>query len=257
LTSISPLDVATQETLAYLRRVLQPPPRRVLEVGPGRANLAARLQALGYAVTAVDPDPAAVQLARQAGIAAVQADFLALTEGGWDVVLFTRSLHHLADLSRAVEHARRLLAPGGTLVADEFARERANRATAAFFYGLRALLQTAGVLQLTEAEADAEEDEDEAEAATDSLERWRARHAGRPGHPLHESGAMLGAVRACFPVVKVELCAYLYRALGEQIVATEQGFQLTRRLLALEQRLIQAGSLAPVGLRLQARRGTD
>ena len=82
MTSISVLDVATQELLAYLRRVLPPPPRRVLEVGPGRADLAARLQALGYAVTAVDPDPAAVELARQAGVAAVQADFVALTEGG-------------------------------------------------------------------------------------------------------------------------------------------------------------------------------
>ena len=250
MTSISALDVATQETLAYLRRVLPPPPRRVLEVGPGRADLAARLQALGYAVTAVDPDPAAVELARQAGVAAVQADFLAPAEGGWDVVLFTRSLHHLADLSGAVEHARGLLAPDGTLVADEFARERANRATAAFFYGLRALLETAGVLR--RADADAEQDE----VAADPLERWRAQHAGRPGHPLHESDAMLAALRACFPAVEVESCAYLYRALGEQLVATEHGFQLTHRLLDLEQQLIQAGALTAIGLRFRARRGT-
>jgi hypothetical protein len=41
----------------------------------------------------------------------VLADFLALGEGGWDVVLFTRSLDHLTGLSGAVEHAHRLLAP--------------------------------------------------------------------------------------------------------------------------------------------------
>jgi SAM-dependent methyltransferase len=166
------------------------------------------------------------------------------------VVLFTRSLHYLADLGGAVEHAHRLLAPDGTLVADEFARERANRATAVFFYGLQALLATAGVLRRDD--ADVEQDE----AAADPLERWRAQHAGRPGHPLHESDAMLAALRACFPVVEVESCAYLYRALGEQLVATEQGFQLTQRLLDLEQQLIQAGALTPIGLRFRARRGT-
>jgi SAM-dependent methyltransferase len=250
VTATGPLEVATRQTLAYLRRVLPPAPRRVLEVGPGRATLAARLHALGYTVTAVDPDPAAVELARQAGVTAVQADFLALSEAGWDVILFTRSLHHLTNLSGAVEHAGDLLAQDGTVVADEFARERADRATAAFFYGLRALLETAGVLRLTE--ADAEEDL----AATDPLEWWRAQHAGGPGRPLHEGGAMLAALRARFPVVEVEWCAYLYRALGEQLVASERGFQLTQRLLALERQLLRAGALTAVGLRLRAHRGT-
>jgi hypothetical protein len=67
---------------------------------------------------------------------------------------------------------------------------------------------------------------------------------------------MLAALRACFPAVEVESCAYLYRALGEQLVATEHGFQLTHRLLDLEQQLIQAGALTPIGLRFRARRGT-
>ena len=166
------------------------------------------------------------------------------------MILFTRSLHHLADLGGAVEHAHRLLAPDGTLVADEFARERANRATAAFFYGLRGLLETAGLLRPTDADAEADE------AAMDPLERWRAQHAGRPGHPLHESHAMLAALRACFPVVEVESCAYLYRPLGEQLEGIEQGLQLTQRLLDLEQQMIQAGALTSVGLRFRARRGT-
>jgi SAM-dependent methyltransferase len=113
----SPLDVVVGQTLAYLRRALPPPPGRVLEVGPGRAgsSLAARLQALGYAVTAVDPDPLAVELARQAGVAAVQADFEDLTEAGWDVVLFTRSLHHLPDLDASFREFRRVLRPGGRI----------------------------------------------------------------------------------------------------------------------------------------------
>ena len=62
------------------------------------------------------------------------------------MVLFTRSLHHLQPLVSAVERAHQLLEPGGLLVADDFAVDQADRATAAYFYDARSLLVAAGAL---------------------------------------------------------------------------------------------------------------
>ena len=51
-------DVHAQ--LRWLERVLPPPPARVLDAGCGTGALARALSAHGYAVTAIDADPAAV-----------------------------------------------------------------------------------------------------------------------------------------------------------------------------------------------------
>src|SRR5207247_9371063 len=91
-----------EHTLRFLDRVLPTPPARVLEVGCGRGALAARLQARGLEVTALDASPEAVASARALGVQAVAGDFLEFVAEPFDAVLFPRSLHHLASLRRAV-----------------------------------------------------------------------------------------------------------------------------------------------------------
>jgi len=56
------------------RAALSPPPARVLDAGCGDGALSAWLARLGYQVTAIDVDPAAVARARASGVPAVQAD---------------------------------------------------------------------------------------------------------------------------------------------------------------------------------------
>ncbi|HEY8339482.1 MAG TPA: class I SAM-dependent methyltransferase [Egibacteraceae bacterium] len=104
------------------------PGDRVLEIGCGTGNLAlraARLQPRA-AVTGLDPDPAALAIARRkARRRRVSATFdqgvaedLPYADGAFDVVLSSLMLHHIDAESRlqVLREARRVLVPGGQLV---------------------------------------------------------------------------------------------------------------------------------------------
>src|SRR2546421_12850364 len=119
---VQPLDLELDELMGFLRAVIANG-ARVLEVGCGAGALARRLLDAGYALTAIDGAPEAIEKARARGVPAVESDFLAYQGGPFDALLFTRSLHHIHPLAAAAEHAARLLAPGGALGLDEFALE--------------------------------------------------------------------------------------------------------------------------------------
>ncbi|HLJ59950.1 MAG TPA: class I SAM-dependent methyltransferase [bacterium] len=249
-----PIDVATAETLAFVRQVFPLLPFRALEVGCGPGDLATRLLADGVDLTALDASAEAVRLARAAGVPAVHADFFAYRDEPYDVLLFTRSLHHMGSLPDAMATALRLLRPGGWLIVDEFARERADRRTAAWFYDTRALLSAAGVLSASGGDHGTAQDPPDVDAsARDPLERWRAEHGGDPGHPRHDARAMRAEIARRFEIVEAQDVPYLYRALIRVIEQTARGYDVACRLLEMEQRSIAAGWLVPTGVRWAAR----
>lgn len=243
-----PADLATAQTLAFLARVLSPPPARLLEVGCGGGQLAAALQERGYAVTALDRDADAVEAARALGVPAIVAEFFEFSPAHHDAVLFTRSLHHIDDLPGAVDRAKAMLSPGGLVAVDEFARERADQATAAFFYDMRDVLAAADVL------SPPEDGEDPGAARATSLERWEAEYGSRRHHALHTGASLLAALRARFAIEVVEECAYVYRHLGQWLERSERGLAAARELLEIERRRLARGELAPLGIMAAARR---
>lgn len=111
------LDPAS-EALAVLRGAQ---PSRVLEVGCGTGEFAARLVAAlpGAEVLAVDVSERMVDLAARRGVDARVADLhdLPLPAGHVDAVAAMWMLHHLDDLPGGIAALRRVLAPGGVLVA--------------------------------------------------------------------------------------------------------------------------------------------
>jgi phosphinothricin acetyltransferase len=237
-----PLDVALGDTLSFLVEALGTRSRRVLEVGCGDGTLAARLSGLGHEMTAIDISPEAVQTARARGVPAIQADFNQYDSGRYEVVLFTRSLHHIHPLPAAVDRAHRLLEPDGLLVADDFAVDQADRATAAFFDDARALLEAAGALALHE----------EHLTRTDPLERWREAHA-RHG-PMHSGPSMREAIAARFEILSASAVPYLFRYLVPRMRDSAEGHRLVSALREQEQLRIAQGLIRPVGLRIVARR---
>ena len=109
-----PADVA-------LAAVVAPAPARVLEVGCGPGRFAERLVAAlpDTAVTATDQSERFVELTAARGVTAQVADVQDLPFGddAFDVVCANWMLYHVPDLHRGLGELRRVLRPGGTLVA--------------------------------------------------------------------------------------------------------------------------------------------
>jgi SAM-dependent methyltransferase len=98
---------------------------RVLDVGAGTGLHALALQRRGLDVTAIDISPDCVTIMRERGVRdARAADLYAFGDGPFDTIINLCNgldkVGRLADLPRFLDCMRRLLAPGGLLIADSF-----------------------------------------------------------------------------------------------------------------------------------------
>jgi SAM-dependent methyltransferase len=115
-------------TLELLERFLPPAPANVLDVGGGPGVYAAALTDRGYRVRLVDALALHVEHARRDGrFEADVGDALALDapDERYDAVLLMGPLYHLTDRGdrlKALAEARRVLRPGGVLLAVAVSR---------------------------------------------------------------------------------------------------------------------------------------
>lgn len=130
--------VAFQEVrLEYVRRVLDgmrpTGGGSALVVGSGRGDLARGLSRLGFEVTAVDPSPAATEMARESGdgervvYETVPAEDLGRPAASFDLAYYADTFEVTSDLERVVAQAARVLRPGGTLCYDTVNRTPLSR----------------------------------------------------------------------------------------------------------------------------------
>ena len=118
-TGVAPLDVvitAVRDALPSGRAMPD-----VLEVGCGPGVFAARLVAElpGIALLATDQSQRFVELTRERGVAAQLQDVqhLLAPDASYDVAVAMWMLYHVPDLDRGLAELRRVLRPGGSLVA--------------------------------------------------------------------------------------------------------------------------------------------
>jgi SAM-dependent methyltransferase len=115
-------------TQDVLRRLLPPPPARVLDVGGGAGVYARWLATDGYRVRLVDPIPLHVRHAGAIpGVDAVLGDARRLAEpdAAYQATLLLGPLYHLPDRRdrvAALREAARVTAPGGMVVAATISR---------------------------------------------------------------------------------------------------------------------------------------
>jgi SAM-dependent methyltransferase len=235
-TNTSP-DVTEQ--MAFLAEWLPPPPARVLDAGCGHGELALALTRAGYDVAAVDVDPEAVAAARARGVAAIESDIADYADRPFDVIVFSLSLHHTARLADAVQRARALLAPHGTLIVDEFDWERADAATATWFYDTGVVLASAGLQPLAE----------HGPPSADPYARWKHRH--RDEQHLHPGEYVVRAISEAFTIRELVRVPYLHRYLAGEL-SDPTGMNVFAALKHIERLRIADGSLAATGLRLRA-----
>jgi SAM-dependent methyltransferase len=233
-------DVVVSHQLDLVSGAL-PRGSRVLEVGCGRGELAGALGALGYHVTAIDPALGEMPPVRGVRFEkAVIEDFTA--DAPFDAVAFTTSLHHVADLGKALDAAAALLAPRGVLVVDEFDVRAPDELVALWFYELQELLAVAGIFDPKRIDGS---------PSQPPLERWLASHT-HDGRLLHDGPAMIAAIRERFTTVEISGGPYLYR----YVAAGARGPRapwIVEAIRDSEQRRIALGLMPPVGLTIGAR----
>ena len=117
-----------------LERCLPAAPATLVDVGGGAGAYAIPLASAGYEVHLIDPVPLHVEQAAAAsrkagkalaGISAGDARDLPAADGSADAVLLLGPLYHLTsreDRLTALREARRVLRPGGTVVAKALSR---------------------------------------------------------------------------------------------------------------------------------------
>jgi ubiquinone/menaquinone biosynthesis C-methylase UbiE len=182
----TPIDVPTRATVAFIASHL-PPGASVLEVGCGEGRVALELLSRGYQVIGVDSDQEVIARAQERGVPAIQASWPEFESAPLGGVVFTRSLHHIAQLWKAIRHAREVLRPRGMLLVEDFAFDEADKATISWF--LEALgSQTARAI-ITRVPGEFVTD---LLGSKDPFAVWHQSH----DHQLHTTAAMTQAIRA-------------------------------------------------------------
>jgi SAM-dependent methyltransferase len=248
-------------TYGELARLVQihigPPPQKVLYVGPGLGHTALELARAGHDVLGVEVDEESVTLASRAAdqdpfreergsLSYELAEFPRQfgSQRRYDVVLFSRVLHHLEDPAAAVATAAQLLGPAGRVVCVEFAHDRLGRGGARWMARSRVALRESGWWHAEVAETLAEE---AARVARD----WRKEHEGEGLNPLR---AMLDPLQRRFRVLPLVWHAYLFWELAAEMrVPVEEEERVATRLRDEEAALIREGRLRGV---LFSTRGT-
>ncbi len=234
--------VGAAQTLAFVQSVAQPGDT-ILEAGCGNGILASHLIDAGFRVTAIDSSKEAVEEARAIGVAAEHVDFLEYTSGtAFDVVLLSRSLHHMRPIDKAVKQAESLVKSNGLLLLEDFGAELLDMTSAVWFYGLKAVIQANGNASKGRGPA-----LEEGSIPTNCLRSWQDHHFGE--HGLAESSAMRMALGTRFHLIEEQRVPYLYRYLVDN-VPIRQG----EEILHWESVLCNLGIITPIGVRVVARK---
>jgi SAM-dependent methyltransferase len=109
----------------------QPPPARMLEIGPGQGTLAALAIEAGWQYSAIEPSAILAEQLRQRGVDVVQAwtPPIAAPDASCDIVYADQVLEHMSgiDAARALTaEALRVLRPDGVffVVVPDYLKER-------------------------------------------------------------------------------------------------------------------------------------
>lgn len=191
-------------------------------------------------VVAIDGDHRAIARGKARGRTVVRAKWPHFAAGAYDAVLFSRSLHHMADLDAAVARALAVLHPRGVVLVEDFAVEAIDNSCLTWLAGVVAGLAAAGRAPTRRGFLD------RLASASDPMDSWAKEHAG-----VHAATAVAAALLANARVRRSTTAPYLFRYFDGYDPATQ------RAVLAAENKMIRRGLLPAVGRRFVVGRGPD
>ncbi len=197
--------------------------RCVLDVGCGRGDVAVHLAARGCKVTGIDPSPSAVRQCTRRGIQAIEADFAGYESSQrYDVLLFSRSLHHMNEPRKVLRKAGRMLAPGGMVLIEEFAIEDVDEVSASWLLNMLRLVIASGLTAKQEEKLPGEK--------RPALPWWQGIHR----HKIHHGRTVIAAARSSLIVERLERVPYLFRYLAPLLRKSANSADVLRHAHALE-----------------------
>jgi len=151
-----------------------------------------------------------------------------------------------APTRRNLADAHAALRPGGLLVIDCVTDGDVDVASAMWFFDMVAMLDEQGAIPERRLPVR------RGPEPVGPVAIWRALYGSRPG-PV-AAADVADASRSAFGPVRIERVPGLHRFLADHLERTERGATVLPGLVALERSMVAARHVAPVGLRLVARR---
>ena len=196
-----------------IRQFLPPASAAILEVGSGTGFLSLEMARGGHRITALDTDDEAIALATATLHSDRRVNDLVTYHrhdvAGWsappdsfDVVVVSRTLHHLADPSDVLANIRRWLRPQGRLICLDFTYDRFDRRAGRWMASIRCLLESIGAYARQELAT-----ANPGDAIDQVVDSWHRDHAE---HDLRTSAEMLTPLQAYFSQHHLTWHPYLY-----------------------------------------------
>ena len=238
----SSVDVFSQDTLKFVQKHLTSNNVRILEVGCGAGDFSYELMKTGAQLTACDTNEKAVLSCKDKGVSAIHADFLSIKGELFDVILFTRSLHHIHKLKEAIEHSNSLLVLDGMIIIEDFDLNMIDTNTARWYYDIRSIVSVCT------------NNKKPSEFVKDPIQTWIDDHNHTP--PLNSGDEMIKTVQDRFDIVSIERNPYLYRSICGRLNSFNDSYRITAKILEIESGLISEQDILPTGLRIVGKKST-
>jgi len=226
---------------------------RILDVGCGRGWLSLELSREGHDVLGVDSSKEMILNAKRTmdtdpyknerGKLEFQVSDFSQWEHpveSFDLVIFSRSLHHIRQPGKAVRKAHNLLKKDGQIVCIEYAYDRLDKKTATWIYNVRRSLQQSGWYKSRKKLSD-KIDQSVRRIMEEYYEPTRKEHFNR----FEEMRKPLSSL---FREVHFSWEPYIYWDLimGMRIQSVDVEMATARSIMAMETALIEADSINPV-----------
>ena len=238
------MQFETRYTYDFAKRFLPSEGRRILEVGCGTGELAARLSKDGYAVVAIDSDRGSIAAAQRLGVDARIATWPDFDDGQFDAVLFSRSLHHIHPLDESVRRAAKSLMEGGRIIVEDFAYDSADEKTLRWFTSAIRVLAATGLLTISD------EVVKKVLSNAETLSAWQQNHEPE----LHTATEIDAQLEKMFGRVVKENAAYYFRYFASAITSTEKRNAILEAFAEQEETLAAGGSIVSLGRRFVVQR---
>lgn len=237
----------------------------ILEVGCGNGTLSKMLLLDNpqLELMAIDSSEKAIENAKKIlGEHVIQEDFLQFQKNDtkkYDIILFTKSLHHIFPLKEALKHCFNLLKDDGFLILDEFSRETMNNETARWIFNTLELLECTGAFrkvdhhmhhhhhhqQIHNSENNREE--------INYLDKYIQYHYHNP--PLSTGKEMLSEIKELFDIIEFqEQVPFLYHYLARGLERSEKGEKLLDIFMKQEKERLKDKVILSPGILLIAKK---